>query len=105
MRGWERSGVRMVDDIEEGFVRTLAGLTIVVTGGLAGFSRDGAKGAIVACGGRASNSVSKKTHLVIIGENADSKAVKARDLGVPNTDEAGFRSVLEDGLEAMPAGA
>jgi len=102
VRGWERSGVRMVDDVEEGFVRTLEGVTIVVTGGLEGFSRDGAKEAIIARGGKASGSVSKKTHLVVIGENAGSKADKARDLGVPITDESGFRAVLEGGIEALP---
>ncbi|MFC0673386.1 NAD-dependent DNA ligase LigA [Brachybacterium hainanense] len=100
---WAASGVRMADDVEEGFVRTLEGVTVVVTGGLEGFTRDGAKEAIISRGGKASGSVSKKTHVVVVGENAGSKADKARDLGVPITDEAGFRAILEGGLDALPA--
>ena len=57
--------------------RTLEGLTVVVTGSLEGFSRDEAKEAIVARGGKASGSVSKKTDYVVVGENAGSKADKA----------------------------
>lgn len=105
VRGWERSGVRMTDDVEKSYVRTLEGMTIVVTGGLEGFSRDSAKEAIIARGGKASSSVSKKTHLVVVGENAGSKADRARELGVPTTNEAGFRAVLEGGLSAIPGDA
>ncbi len=101
--GWARSGVRMVDEVEEGFVKTLEGLTVVVTGGLEGFTRDGAKEAVIARGGRASGSVSKKTDFVVIGENAGSKADKARDLGLRILDEAGFVTLLEGGPQALPA--
>jgi DNA ligase (NAD+) len=94
---WARSGVRMVDDVEEGFVRTLEGLTVVVTGGLEGFTRDGAKEAIISRGGKAAGSVSKKTDYVVVGENAGSKADKARDLGLPILDEDGFVDLLENG--------
>ncbi|MCS6710893.1 NAD-dependent DNA ligase LigA [Brachybacterium sp. EF45031] len=101
LAAWEASGVRMVDDVEEGFVRTLEGLTVVVTGGLEGFTRDGAKEAIIARGGKAAGSVSKKTDYVVIGENAGSKADRARELGRPLLDEAGFVALLEGGPEAV----
>jgi DNA ligase (NAD+) len=96
---WARSGVRMVDDVEEGFVKTLEGLTVVVTGGLESFTRDGAKEAIISRGGKAAGSVSKKTDYVVVGENAGSKADKARDLGLPILDEDGFVELLENGPE------
>jgi DNA ligase (NAD+) len=79
----------------------LAGLTIVVTGSLAGFSRDDAKEAIVSRGGKAAGSVSKKTDFVVVGENAGSKADKAEQLGVRVLDEDGFRILLEAGPEAL----
>ncbi|MCL6423751.1 NAD-dependent DNA ligase LigA [Brachybacterium sp. JHP9] len=98
---WAASGVRMADEVEEGFVRTLEGLTVVVTGGLEGFTRDGAKEAIIARGGKASGSVSKKTDYVVVGENAGSKADKAADLGLRILDEAGFEALLAGGPEAV----
>lgn len=79
----------------------LDGLTVVVTGGLEGFSRDGAKEAIVAAGGKSSGSVSKKTDYVVVGENAGSKETKARDLGLPILDEEGFVALLAGGPEAV----
>ncbi|WP_083201468.1 NAD-dependent DNA ligase LigA [Oerskovia enterophila] len=79
----------------------LAGLTVVVTGGLEGFSRDGAKEAILAAGGKASGSVSKKTDYVVVGENAGSKETKARDLGLRILDEAGFVALLAGGPAAV----
>ena len=99
--GWARSGVRMTDDVAEGFVRTLEGLTVVVTGGLEGFTRDGAKEAIISRGGKASGSVSKKTDFVVVGENAGTKETKARDLGLRILDEAGFAALLAGGAEAV----
>lgn len=101
--GWARSGVRMADEVAEGFVKTLEGLTVVVTGGLEGFSRDGAKEAIISRGGKASGSVSKKTDFVVVGENAGTKETKARDLGLRILDEAGFVALLEGGAEAVSA--
>ena len=99
--GWAASGVRMADEVEEGFVKTLEGLTVVVTGGLDGFSRDGAKEAIISRGGKASGSVSKKTDFVVVGENAGSKETKARDLGLRILDESGFVALLEGGPDAV----
>ena len=72
-------------------------MTIVVTGSLVGFSRDEAKEAILARGGKASSSVSKKTDYVVVGDSPGSKADKAEQLGVPVLDEDGFRVLLETG--------
>ncbi len=74
--------------------QTLAGLTIVVTGSLVDFTRDGAAEAITAHGGKSSSSVSKKTDYVVVGEAAGSKADKAAELGVAILDEAGFKRLL-----------
>jgi DNA ligase (NAD+) len=81
--------------------RTLEGLTLVVTGSLEGISRDEAKEAILARGGKASGSVSKKTSFVVVGENPGTKHDKAVQLGVPVLDEAGFRRLLDEGPDAV----
>jgi DNA ligase (NAD+) len=94
---WAADGVRMEDERDESVEQTLAGLTVVVTGSLEGFSRDEAKEAILARGGKAASSVSKKTDYVVVGENAGSKEDRARELGRPILDEAGFRRLLEEG--------
>ncbi len=94
---WAADGVRMVDERDETVEQTLAGLTVVVTGSLEGFSRDETKEAILARGGKASGSVSKKTDYVVVGENAGTKEDKARELGLTILDEAGFRRLLETG--------
>ncbi|MGA8978527.1 MAG: NAD-dependent DNA ligase LigA [Pedococcus sp.] len=96
---WAADGVRMQDARDESLEQTLAGLTIVVTGSLEGFSRDEAKEAILTRGGKASGSVSKKTDYVVVGENAGTKEDKARELGRPILDEAGFRRLLDHGPE------
>ena len=97
---WAASGVRMADDADA-TPKTLAGLTVVVTGSLDGFSRDEAREAIVSRGGKAAGSVSKKTDFVVVGENAGSKAEKAEQLGVATLDEDGFRKLLEAGPQAL----
>ncbi|MGC5628318.1 NAD-dependent DNA ligase LigA [Georgenia sp. Z1344] len=97
---WRAAGVRTEQQVDESAPRTLEGVTVVVTGSLEGFTRDSAKEAILARGGKASGSVSKKTHVVVAGENAGSKETKARELGVPVLDEAGFVTLLEGGLDA-----
>jgi DNA ligase (NAD+) len=100
---WAAAGVRMVDEVDASTPRTLTGLTVVVTGSLAGYSRDEAKEAILSRGGKAAGSVSKKTDFVVIGENAGSKADKAEQLGVAVLDEAGFTLLLADGPDAARA--
>ena len=74
----------------------LAGKTFVVTGTLEHFSRKEAEEAIVAQGGKASGSVSKKTSYVVAGEAAGSKLTKAQSLGVPVLTEAEFMALLEE---------
>ena len=78
--------------------QVLAGKSVVVTGTLEGFSREGAEEAIVARGGKSPGSVSKKTTAVVVGrEPGAAKLTKAEDLGVPVLDEAGFVALLETG--------
>ncbi len=73
----------------------LAGLTIVATGSLESFTRDGIQEAIIAAGGKPSSSVSKKTDYVVAGANAGSKLAKAEELGVPVLTEAEFIALLQ----------
>lgn len=78
--------------------QTLVGASIVVTGTLAGFSREEAEAAIKDRGGKSPGSVSAKTTAVVVGaEPGASKLTKATDLGVPILDEDGFRHLLETG--------
>lgn len=99
---WKAAGVRMADERDSSVPRTLEGLTVVVTGSLAGFSRDDAKEAILARGGKAAGSVSKKTDYVVAGDSPGSKYDKAVELGVPVLDEDGFRRLLDDGPQDGP---
>ena len=101
IRAWQAAGVRMEDEVREDIEQTLEGLTIVVSGAMPGYTREGAKEAIVARGGKASGSVSKKTSLVIAGPGAGSKAAKAEALGVPVVNEKYFERVLKQGLAAL----
>ena len=94
---WAAAGVRTADAIDDSVPKTLAGLTVVVTGSLERYSRDEAKEAILARGGKAAGSVSKKTDYVVVGDNAGSKADKAEQLGVRVLDEAGFTALLAGG--------
>jgi len=98
---WAAAGVRMEDERDESAPRTLEGLTLVVTGSLVDFSRDGAKEAIVSRGGKASSSVSRKTDYVVVGENPGSKADKAEQLGVPILDEDAFKHLLDGGPSVL----
>jgi DNA ligase (NAD+) len=72
----------------------LTGGTYVITGTLAGYSREGAKAALEALGAKVANSVSKKTTAVIVGEGPGSKLEKAQTLGVAILDEAAFEKLL-----------
>lgn len=98
---WMAAGVRMSDERDASIERTLEGLTVVVTGSLEDFSRDSAKEAIIVRGGKSSGSVSKKTDFVVVGANAGTKEAKARELGRPILDEAGFVALLEGGPVAV----
>jgi DNA ligase (NAD+) len=81
----------------------LAGLTVVLTGTLEGYTRDEAAEAIQDRGGKVSGSVSKKTSFVVAGQNAGSKLEKAESLGVPVLDEAGLTVLLSEGADAARA--
>ena len=78
--------------------QVLAGMSIVVTGTVEGFTREGAEDAIKSRGGKSPGSVSKKTTAVVVGvEPGASKLTKAEELGIPMLDAAGFRTLLETG--------
>ncbi|WP_350017164.1 NAD-dependent DNA ligase LigA [Rhodanobacter sp. IGA1.0] len=74
----------------------LAGQTFVLTGSLASLSRDQAKDRLEALGAKVSGSVSKKTSVVVAGEEAGSKLDKAKELGVPVWDEAQLLALLDE---------
>jgi len=75
--------------------QTFAGMTFVVTGTLQHFTREEVKNYIEQRGGKVTDSVSKKTHYVLVGENPGSKLEKARSLNVPVIDEAKFLEMAE----------
>ena len=97
---WRTAGVRTADEVDDSHPRTLEGLSVVVTGSLSRYSRDEAKEAILARGGKASASVSKSTAAVVVGDNPGSKHDKAVALGVPVLDEDGFDRLLAGGPAA-----
>jgi len=98
IKKWEKAGVALVDAPKEQLKQTLVGLTIVVTGSLNDFTRDGASEAITSRGGKAASSVSVKTDFVVAGDSAGSKLDKAQELGITILDEAGFKALLEKGI-------
>ena len=69
-------------------------------GRIEGFSREEAEEAIIAAGGKAASSVSKRTAFVVAGPGAGTKLQKAESLGVPLLDSAGFKVLLEQGPDA-----
>jgi DNA ligase (NAD+) len=91
----EAAGVRTkIEKSSEPTDATLGGKLFVLTGTLAAYTRDEARAAIEARGGRVTSSVSKKTDYVVAGEEAGSKLDKARELGVTVIDEAAFKQML-----------
>lgn len=101
LTSWKLAGVGSVS-YENSSEQTLAGLTILVTGSITGMTREQVKESIEAHGGKASSGKpSKKTTVVITGENpGESKVVKAQELGVPLMGEEALFAMLEHG----PAG-
>ncbi|MFF2628927.1 NAD-dependent DNA ligase LigA [Kitasatospora griseola] len=101
LRKWKDAGVQFTEEAgEEQGERPLEGMTVVVTGTLAGHTRDGAKEALTSRGAKVTGSVSKKTHFVVVGDNPGSKYDKAVQLGVPVLDDAGFEVLLGQGADA-----
>lgn len=103
---WEAAGVGAVSQAEAAsgtslageLAPTLAGLTVVITGNVPGYTRESAQLAVEARGGKATGSVSKKTDLVVAGAGAGSKLAKAQSLGIPVIESADFNALLEKGL-------
>ncbi|EMM6762771.1 NAD-dependent DNA ligase LigA [Pluralibacter gergoviae] len=87
---WPAPVVINADEIDSPF----AGKTVVLTGSLSQMSRDDAKARLVELGAKVAGSVSKKTDLVIAGEAAGSKLVKAQELGIEVIDEAEMLRLL-----------
>jgi DNA ligase (NAD+) len=97
------AGLTVEMDVPDGPVDgPLTGCTVVVTGSLDGFTRDEAKRAVIAAGGKSTDSVSKKTTFVVVGADPGSKVQKAEKAGVPIVDEAAFAAILA-GARAVPA--
>ncbi len=107
-----KAGVRMesTGGPAGAFLGVLSGKTFVLTGTLSSMSRDKAAELIERLGGRVVGSVSKKTSYVVVGGDAGAKLEKARALGVPTLDEAGFRALIDDmateaGSPDVPSGS
>jgi DNA ligase (NAD+) len=98
-RRFEADGLTMVEpQVVSTLELTLIDRAIVVTGAVAGFTRDGAEEAIVARGGTSPGSVSKKTYCVVVGEAPGaSKLTRARELGIPMVPASDFENLLESG--------
>jgi DNA ligase (NAD+) len=103
VRKWRDAGVRLAEERTDDGPRPLEGMTVVVTGTLADWSRDAATEAVTSRGGKVSGSVSKKTAFVVVGDNPGSKYDKALQLKVPVLDDAGFGVLLAEGPEAARA--
>lgn len=104
---WEAAGVRLYTPGHPGpgaavtAEGPLTGLTVVATGSLEGYSREEAKAAILAAGGKAAGSVSKNTDYVAAGPGAGSKLAKAEELGIPVLDAAQFKVLVTMGPAAL----
>jgi DNA ligase (NAD+) len=115
---WRAAGVRLAEDRPQGgggasqrgaggesqadrAPKPLAGVTVVITGTLDGYSRDEAASEVTGRGGKVTGSVSKKTDFVVAGDSPGSKYDKAMSLGVPVLDETGFGRLLTEGPAAV----
>lgn len=103
VESWRAAGVSFVDQEPADSLgpQTLAGLTVVVTGAIPGYSRDEAEDAVRAAGGRPSSSVSKKTSIVVAGEGSGSKRATAEELGVTVVDASMFEKLIQEGPSAL----
>ncbi len=97
------AGVRTADPEPEDTVDSdlLAGVTLVITGTLSSASRDEARAAVLARGGKVTGSVSSKTSALVAGEAPGSKLAKAEELGIPIVDEDGFARLLAEGPSVL----
>ena len=106
---WRRAGVQWATPGHPGpgaavvVGGVLEGLTVVATGSLEGYTREGAQEAILSAGGKAASSVSKKTDFVAAGPGAGSKLAKAEELGIRILDADQFRILVTEGPAALEA--
>jgi DNA ligase (NAD+) len=100
VRRLKEAGVRTEEAPAAGRSDVFAGQQFVLTGSLETMTRDEAKAAIEARGGRVTSSVSKKTTYVVHGKDPGSKLDKAKELGVETRDEEGFRRLLSESTHA-----
>ncbi len=106
---WERAGAQLFipghpgPGAAQAAGGVLDGLTVVATGTLEGYTRDGAQEAIIQAGGKAAGSVSKKTDFVAAGPGAGSKLAKAEELGIRVLDAAQFHILVTEGPAALDA--
>ncbi|RKT36743.1 DNA ligase (NAD+) [Microbacterium sp. AG1240] len=104
---WRDAGVRFATPghpgpgAAAGVGGVLEGVTVVATGSLEGYSREGAQEAILQAGGKAASSVSKKTDFVAAGPGAGSKLAKAEELGLRIIDAAQFHLLVTEGPSAL----
>lgn len=89
----KESGVKLTEDVVAG-PKPFAGMTIVLTGELSGFTRAQAAQLIHQLGGQAGSSVSRQTDYVVVGEHPGSKYTQAKALGVKILDEAQFKQLI-----------
>lgn len=102
VKKWSKAGVQMKEDAKStSSTQTLAGLTLVVTGSLNDFTRDGVNDVIMEHGGKSSSSVSKKTDYVVVGDSPGSKLAKAEELGVRVLNESEFKTLLAKGPDGL----
>jgi len=93
-----KAGLNFEEPRGEQRAATLAGLSIVITGTLEGFSREEAETAVTSRGGKSPGSVSKKTNAVVVGDTPGAaKLTKAIELGIPVLEEEAFVRLLETG--------
>lgn len=90
----KKGGIEFPTHQREKLPQTLAGYTFVITGTLENFSRDEAKAELEKRGAKVSSSVSKKTSVVLIGENPGSKLTDAERLRIRTINESQFQSLL-----------
>ena len=100
VKKWRQAGVAFVEERAETGPQVLAGVTVVITGTVEGFSRDDATEAVTAVGGKVASSVSKKTDFVVVGADAGSKATKAAEFGVRVLSEPEWRELAAQALLA-----
>ncbi|GAA2172662.1 NAD-dependent DNA ligase LigA [Agrococcus versicolor] len=107
LQRWRAAGVRFATPDHPGpgaaaaAGGVLAGITVVATGSLEGYTREEAQEAIIRAGGKAASSVSKKTDFVAAGPGAGSKLGKAEALGLRILDAGEFHVLVTEGAGAL----